>query len=374
MSSPPPSRQQTPLTLGVFPLPSWHFQSANEVKKLFDLHVQEEAGSRNSRQPMATHWTLKYREGTKHAWREPPMLPMLPIIPSARYQHKQVTKADLCTIPLHKPGEADKAAHYKNFTKEYNDATRGWKSDKKDEKLAKTVFYDWERKYRRNWLYDDDFATIPGLLDWEMRCALEGNWRGLDHMLVEQQLKEPELMKPHPEYKLEWKLAVCVHREKQKQDEHKKKAKFVEKVDEEECSRYDRMHKWNDSQLAEFTDLMDEQEEEDEQRALAEKEFEVATLLMSMGSASPKAVVSSPKLSPPNKRKRAEKAKVTPSSRQSNSDGLRRSSRTKKLPPDSLSQTPAPRSLIGPSEVNDNDAPTTNSRPRLVLRLPSACS
>ncbi|KAL1606797.1 hypothetical protein SLS60_004204 [Paraconiothyrium brasiliense] len=369
------SNQRTPLTLGIFPLSSSHFQSANQVKKMFGLDGQKEACSGNSSQPMATHWTLRYREGTKYAWREPPILP---ILLSTCYWHKQATRAGPCTNPLHKPDEADKAVHYRNFMKEYDNETKGWKSDKNHEKIAKNVFGDWQRNHHRNWLYGDDYATIPGLLDWEMRCALDGNWRGLNHMLVDQELREPELMKPHPEYKLEWKLAVCVHREKQKQDEPRK-AKSVEKVVEEERSRYGQMHTWNDSQLAGFIDLMDEQEEEDEQRALAEKEFEVATLLVSMEKANAEAVASSPKVPSPKKRKRTEKKEVTRSSGQSSSDGLRRSSRTKnpKLPSDSLNHPPAPRSPIG---TGDNDAPTTNNeqsstaKPRLVLRLPSACS
>jgi hypothetical protein len=205
-------------TLEVFPLPSAHFQSAKDVEKSFGL--KKVACSKKTRGVAAMDCTSEYHEGTKYTWREPPTLP------ERRDSSRNARKEHMTLNRVYKTNEADRAASKKDFERQFGAGKEhGFKKDNDDEKHHKLVFQNWKSNHYPNWRHDNDYATIPGLQDWEMKCALEGNWAGLNHLYPVQKPKEPERMKPFPDDKWTWKLATWVFREKQKHDAHKEKQK-----------------------------------------------------------------------------------------------------------------------------------------------------
>lgn len=316
----PASKNQTPLALRVYSLPSSLFQSANNVKKAFHLEGKKEAGRGNR----ATEWTFRYRDGIKHTWKEQPMLTdnLKPIT--------KVTKATRSSNPIKAPGPEG----LNDFEWCHKYGANKWKSGFDQKAYYDNVFHIWKCNHCRNYDYGDDYATIPHLVDWEMKCALEGNWDGLSHMLTvpkkdnpAQQSGEmkPESMKPLKMWKWEWSLATRVFRQKQKHDE------------------------WKVKKMGGYVKAMGLREEWDEvaERRVEEVEkedLEAASTMVTLASMAVESGVkkiesdtatltASPTPTPaptPKKRKRAAKEAESAPTAQSNGDELRRGKRARK--------------------------------------------
>ncbi|KAF9738136.1 hypothetical protein PMIN01_03419 [Paraphaeosphaeria minitans] len=308
----PTSKDQTLLNLGVYTLPSQsRFQSANDVRKAFRLESKEATGPKSSygrkSSPKARDWTMKYREGTKHSWTEPPVT----LEPDVN-----VTNWGRFWNPLKAPSP-----------KALKDRGLNYISRAKLDNMAhyEDVFIIWKSNHRRNYDYDDDYATIPHLEDWEMKCALEGNWARLSHMLTVPKKKNPaqqlgerklENMRPLKDWKGEWYLAKKVFWLKQKHDEWKK-------TKMEGCVEVKDLHKERD-------DVAESFEEEVE---AAESVLAIAGEVIVPSADSDPTLTANRTPSPApmlKKRKRAVRGAETAPMAQSNGDELRRGKRARK--------------------------------------------
>ncbi|KAL5375453.1 hypothetical protein DPSP01_011154 [Paraphaeosphaeria sporulosa] len=299
-------KNPNPLTLGVYTLTfESRFQRANDVKMAFRLEGKEDAGRKSS--PKATDWTFKYREGTKHSWMEQPML----------------TEPDVNVNNWGRFWNPLKAPSPKALQDVEVDYSSGARFNNKTN--YENVFINWKSNHRRNYDHDDDYATIPYLEDWEMKCALEGNWAGLSHMLPVPRKKHPvqqsgerkfQDMRPLKDWTGEWYLAKNVFRLKQKHDE------------------------WKKAKMEGYIEAMALHEECDDVAERFEEEVEAADALVAIAGGtivsstdSNATLTASPTPSPaptPKKHKRAARKADTAPIAQSNGDELRRGKRARK--------------------------------------------
>lgn len=307
-------------------MPQIQGASAADVKRAFNLQSRfqkpPQPQTSHRRREVAVEWTIKYYDGQEGTCVLPRELP------DRRDQDLRKTKADRYSIPLFAPTEQDIAAHYERFRKNCHDEKK--ENSRDAEKNAKSIFALWKSNHRRNRVEDDEYAAITGLQDWEMKCALEGNWLGLSHMLEEGQLiGEPGQLKPEPEWKWEWKLAVWVYKEKKAHDEAKMRARENAR-EKQKCDSacFERVQTWDRQQWREYSDSLEDREREEEVQRLREEETHVASkaaMVLTTMANEPRAKT------PSKKRKRPEKKEESSSPPTDDSaDGVRRSSRPRK--------------------------------------------
>lgn len=209
--------------LDIFSLPPSEpnqLMSASGVAKTFNITAQPQARSRGL---ASTTWNGRYPDGEEFTWKEP--APAKSQVP--KYNHIKAWGLD----PNTSTPTADRVEEWK---KDFNRDLEGRHKANQSPTEAKceSIFRTWESNHASN-RYDSDFpyTKIEGLQDWEMECALMGDWKRLDHMLIgEQEAGEPEHFKPNLEFKLEWKLAVKVFRLKAAHDKARKIADFEHKL------------------------------------------------------------------------------------------------------------------------------------------------
>ena len=190
--------------------------SASSVARAFNITAQPQARSRGL---APTTWNGRYPDGQEFTWKEPAPAKSQVV----KYNHIKAWGLD----PNTSTPTADRVEEWK---KDFNRDLEGRHKANQSPTEAKceSIFRAWESNHASN-RYDSDFpyTKIEGLVDWEMECALMGDWKRLDHMLIgEQEAEEPEHFKPNPEYKLEWKLAVKVFRLKAAHDKARELAVF----------------------------------------------------------------------------------------------------------------------------------------------------
>lgn len=330
----------------VWDLPSdSRFPSAKDVEKTFHLKSQAQGTPKSS--PKTTSWSLKYPEGTTHTWTEQPMAPEPDELAAKNWGR------------FANPLKARGPKAIEDWDKRFSIGEDAWKLGCSDRAHYEAVFNSWKSDHRLNYEHDCEYATIPYLMESEMKCALEGHWVGLSHMLQVPKGKTPEQyvmgkrlgdMKAIPDYKWEWFLARKVFRLKQKHGE------------------------WRMSLMEEYLQATETEEglDEDETATLfalanksaIERESRIAHDSEAALTASPTPIPAPA----PTKRKRAGKKAETAPMAQSNGEEIRRSKRARvsTVPFASLNATPTPhqrRSPIGSRSPTIASSPSDDTPP-----------